>query len=63
MAVIEIGSPSGFVPEIPTVISEPKEKKIETEARKIVLYYDEVVIQSFLNPFPNEPWFFAVQVF
>ena len=43
MAVLEIGSPSGFIADEGSVASSPdKPKRTELGERKIVLYYDEV---------------------
>ena len=43
MAVLEIGSPSGFMADIGSVVSSAeKPKRVEQEDKKIVLYYDEV---------------------
>ena len=43
MAVMEIGSPSGFVGDLVSVYSEPDHKRADIEMRKIILYFDEVI--------------------
>ena len=43
MAILEIGSPSGFIADEASVASAPnKPKRTELAERKLVLYYDEV---------------------
>jgi hypothetical protein len=42
MAVMEIGSPSGFVGDLVSVYSKPDHKRADIDLRKIILYFDEV---------------------
>lgn len=43
MAVLEIGSPSGFIADEASVASSTqKPKRVEVEHKKLTLYYDEV---------------------
>ncbi|XP_053383073.1 CD109 antigen-like [Mercenaria mercenaria] len=46
MAVMEIGSPSGFIGDIVSVYSKPDHKRVEIEMRKLVLYFDEIDVQG-----------------
>ncbi|XP_060581969.1 CD109 antigen-like isoform X2 [Ruditapes philippinarum] len=42
MAVMEIGSPSGFVGDLVSVYSKPDHKRADIDLRKIILYFDEI---------------------
>ncbi|XP_033743834.1 CD109 antigen-like [Pecten maximus] len=42
MAVQEIGVPTGFTADLESIDKLPSLKKIETESRKVILYFDEI---------------------
>jgi len=44
MALIEIGQPSGFFTDLVGVVSEPPYKRVELASKKVVLYFDEVML-------------------
>ncbi|XP_052244580.1 pregnancy zone protein-like [Dreissena polymorpha] len=46
MAVMEVGTPSGFYPVVVNVVSVPVHKRLELESRKVVLYFDEISLQD-----------------
>ncbi|KAH3723811.1 hypothetical protein DPMN_049605 [Dreissena polymorpha] len=46
MAVMEVGTPSGFYPDVVSVVSVPVHKRLELESRKVVLYFDEISSQD-----------------
>ena len=44
MAVQEFGIPSGFEADLESLAGVAEIKKIETEDRKVILYFDEVCL-------------------
>ncbi|KAH3873335.1 hypothetical protein DPMN_036568 [Dreissena polymorpha] len=42
MAVMELGTPSGFFPDVVSVLSVPLQRRLELESKKVVLYFDEI---------------------
>lgn len=44
MAVLEIGTPSGFVHDVANIHSEPQHKRVDVDPRKAVIYFDEVFV-------------------
>lgn len=47
MAVLEIGTPSGFVHDAANILSDPPHKRVDVDQRKSVIYFDEVFVFLF----------------
>lgn len=51
MAVQEIGIPSGFEVDVDSIGKVKGLKRVETENRKVILYFDEVSLAEILKQF------------